>query len=893
MADFNKIQEKWQKKWAEADIFRAVDNSDKPKFYCLEMFPYPSGYLHMGHVRNYSIGDAFARFKRMKGFNVLYPMGYDSLGLPAENAAIKNDSHPRPWTLKCIEGQKKQQKLLGLSYDWSREVATLDPGYYRWNQWLFLKMHELGLAYRKEAPINWCPSCGTVLANEQVEDGLCWRCKTPVETRNLKQWFLKITQYADQLLDDLDKLEHWPENVKMMQRNWIGKSHGVEIFFKLEDSDVVLPAFTTRCDTIFSVTFLVIAPEHPLVLDLVKGTEYEEETLKVIREIQKQSAIERTTPEGKDKIGCFLGKYAINPVNGERVPIYIANFALMYGTGIVMANAHDQRDFEFAKKYDIPLKFVISDDGEPIDAKKATRAFVSDGILFGSGDFSGMHNRDALPMVADWLEEKGWGKKAVNYKLRDWLISRQRYWGTPIPFIYCDKCGLVPVPEDQLPVLLPDDVKFTGEGNPLAKSESFVNTTCPKCGGPAKRETDTMDTFFDSSWYFFRYCSPHLDSAPFEKQVADYWMPVDQYIGGIEHAILHLLYARFFTKVLRDLKLTSVDEPFHRLLCQGMVIKDGAKMSKSLGNVVDPMGIIEKYSADTARVFILFAALPEKELEWSDEGVHASFRFLKRCFALAEQMPDFEERDLNNADKHMVGKIHRTIQKVTNFIEEFKLSLAIGALMEFVNAVYKYRESKVNKQVYVEAVETLALLLSPMAPHISEEMWELLGHKDEFISLASWPEFDEGKIDLAAEASEEMVRNTISDIRSVMDLLKKDKLEHIKIFVSLPWKYDFARRMKELLEKTRDSGAILKELMSSDLKVYGKEISKLVLAVVKDPSKLPHVVLDEDREFGALLESKSLFEKEFGCPVDIIKASESDAPKAKNAMPGKPAILVE
>src|SRR3989338_7447499 len=562
MADFNEIARKWQKKWEEKQIFKVKEDKTKRKFYCLEMYPYPSERLHMGHLRNYSIGDALARYKRMQGFNVLYPMGYDAFGLPAENAAIKHGIDPEQWTFANMNTIRQQQKSMGFSYDWDREIASLYENYYKWNQWIFLKFYEKGLAYKKKAAVNWCPSCNTVLANEQVIGGKCWRCQNDVTETFLEQWFFKITDYAEELLNDIEKLEHWPERVKTMQKNWIGKSYGVEIFFKLKNENKILPTFTTRPDTIHSVTFIVVAPEHPLVLELVKNTKHEKEALETIKKIKQQTREERTTAGGKNKIGCFLGKYSINPSNNEEIPIYLANFVLMdYGTGIVMADAHDQRDFEFAKKYNIPLKFVISENGKYVDAVKAQQAFTENGILFDSGQFSGMKNMDAIEPISKWMEENNHGKRTVNFKLRDWLISRQRYWGTPIPIIYCNKCGIAPVPYNELPVRLPkpEKCKFTGQGNPLETCKEFIETKCPKCNEKAKRETDTMDTFVDSSWYFLRYCSPKYGESPFDKEKAEYWMPVDQYIGGIEHAILHLLYARFFTKALRDLGLATVD----------------------------------------------------------------------------------------------------------------------------------------------------------------------------------------------------------------------------------------------------------------------------------------------------------------------------------------------
>ncbi|HLC74755.1 MAG TPA: leucine--tRNA ligase, partial [Candidatus Nanoarchaeia archaeon] len=732
MVDLRQIHNKWQKQWEKSKIFEVKENPKKKQIYILEMLPYPSSFgLHMGHVRNYSIGDCYARFKRMEGYNVLYPMGYDAFGLPAENAAIKNKSQPAEYTFGAIDSIRKQQKQLGFSYDWSREVITCLPDYYKWNQWIFLQFYKKGLAYKKEAPVNWCPGCQTVLANEQVEDGKCWRCKSVAEIKNLSQWFFKITEYADELLDDLDTLKDWPERVKTMQKNWIGKSEGVLIKFPLivsgQPDKHFLETFTTRPDTIFSVTFLAISPELAQKWLDVGWTASE----KVKLYLKKALSVEtkKAVKETLEKTGIFTGVYAINPANKEKIPVWIANFVLQYGTGAVMADAHDQRDFEFAKKYDIPLKFVISLDGKPTDPQKAKHAYVDDGILFNSGEFSGMPNQAALPKIADWLVKNKCGRKTTNYKLRDWLLSRQRYWGTPIPMVYCKKCGIVPVPEKDLPVKLPTDVKFTPSGNPLATSKSFTNTTCPACSSPAQRETDTMDTFVDSSWYFLRYCDNKNSTAPFDKKKAEHWSPVDQYIGGIEHAVLHLLYARFFTKALRDLGLIKIDEPFSRLLCQGMVLKDGSKMSKSLGNVVDPGEIIAKYGADTARLFILFAALPEKELEWSDQGVEGSHRFLQRIYELYVDNTYSTEKTKAFRDKHLSSHTQRTIESVTQHIEHFEFSLAIGKLMELVKVLTTYKSAgKMQKEIYLNALNAVALLLSPFAPHLAEECWELLGN---------------------------------------------------------------------------------------------------------------------------------------------------------------------
>ncbi|MEM4244951.1 MAG: leucine--tRNA ligase, partial [Candidatus Nanoarchaeia archaeon] len=733
MYDFKRIEKKWQEKWEDAKIFEVSEKSKKKKFYCLEMFPYPSGKLHMGHVRNYCMGDSLARFKRMHGFNVLYPMAYDAFGLPAENAAIKGKVDPKEWTYNCIAQMKAQQKMLGLSYDWRRTLNTCDPDYYMWNQWFFLKFFERGLVYKKKSAINWCPNCKTVLANEQVEHGLCWSCKTEVEPKELEQWFFRITNYADQLLDDLNKLGNWPEKVKAMQTNWIGKSHGVEIFFKVKDSNIKVSTYTTRPDTVFGITALVFAAEHPLVMELVKGTEYEEGVRKFVEETKKRSIIERTA-EGKEKNGMFLGKYAINPVNNQPFPLYVADYALMdYGTGAVMVvPAHDQRDFEFAKKYKIPIIVVINPPNYELNPDKMTRAYVDDGIMVNSGEFNGLNNYDAMEKISDFLEKKGYGKRTVNYKLRDWLISRQRFWGTPIPIVYCEKCGIVPVPEKDLPVLLPDPkkAKFTGKGNPLDTVDDFVKTKCPKCKGPARRETDTMDTFVDSSWYYMRYCSfKAKDKKPFDKEV-DYWMPVDQYIGGVEHAILHLMYSRFFTKVLSDMKMLKVREPFYNLLTQGMVLKGGIKMSKSVGNVVDPGEMIDKYGVDTLRMFILFAASPESEFEWSDQGIQGCFRFMNKFYSLVEPYTPLD----NVKDDAVVSRTHRTIKEVNQAFQNFEFNIAITRIMELANYLYKYREH-ISKKVYDDSFKNLILLLSPITPHTCEELWEKINGKG-FVSLA-------------------------------------------------------------------------------------------------------------------------------------------------------------
>ena len=750
--DAKAVEQRWQREWAGRKTFSVTEDPSKPKYYCLEMFPYPSGRIHMGHVRNYSIGDVVARYKRMRGFNVLHPMGWDSFGLPAENAAIKNNIPPAKWTIENIAFMRdKQLTRMGLSYDWDREVTTCLPEYYRWNQWLFLKMYEKGLAYKKLSYVNWCPSCSTVLANEQVEQGLCWRCSSVVSHRELEQWFFKITAYAEELLSSCDTLTGWPERVLTMQRNWIGKSVGVEVDFTVEGSGEKLAIFTTRPDTLFGVTFMSVAPEHPLVEKLIAGRPQADEVRAFCQRVMRLDKAARTD-ESQEKEGVFTGAYAINPLNNDRVPVWVGNFVLMeYGTGAIMSvPAHDQRDFEFAKKYGIPVRVVIQNAKNDLDPATMKEAYIVEGAMANSGAFDGTPSGQGKEKVADFVEQKQIGKRTVNWRLRDWGVSRQRYWGTPIPMIYCDACGTVPVPEKDLPVLLPEDVQLTGMGSsPLAESPSFRETACPKCGGKARRETDTMDTFVDSSWYFLRYCSPRSSGAPFDKDAASYWMNVDQYIGGIEHAVLHLLYARFFTKVIRDLGLYNGDEPFKNLLTQGMVIKDGAKMSKSKGNVVDPDSIINKYGADTARLFSLFAAPPEKDLEWNDQGVEGSHRFLHRIWTVVHRFgPRVAKLNAAGAEARgdrLFRKTHQTIRKVTEDIErQFQFNTAIAAMMELVNEIYDYTSKDVqdDKLVVIKAsLEALTLLLAPFAPHFAEELWEGLGHQPS-VASAGWPVHD-------------------------------------------------------------------------------------------------------------------------------------------------------
>jgi leucyl-tRNA synthetase len=744
------IEEKWQAVWQKEGLFRVSEEKGREKFYLLEMFPYPSGKIHMGHVRNYSIGDVIARYKSMRGLNVLHPMGWDAFGMPAENAAIQHGVHPAVWTRENIASMKKQLKRLGFGYDWDREIATCDVDYYGWEQWIFLKMYERGLVYRKSAPVNYCRQCRTVLANEQVEDGRCWRCSEEVVQNELTQWFFAITRYADELYEYTSKLPGWPDRVLTMQRNWIGKSYGVEVDFPLEKSNS-LTIFTTRPDTLYGVTFMVLAPEHPLAVTLPLGTPYEKEVLTFVEKARTQDRSFRADLALK-KEGVFTGAYAVNPLTEQKVPIFVSNFVLaQYGTGAIMAvPGHDQRDFEFAREFDLSIILTISPEGG-LDPAAMEHAYEGDGTMVNSGIFNGMNNRNAVPAILDYLEARHIGRRTVNYRLKDWGVSRQRYWGTPIPIIYCDECGVVPVPYEDLPVVLPLDARVEMVGkSPLADHPEFSRVDCPKCGKKARRETDTMDTFVESSWYFLRYACPHHNEAPLDREKVDYWMPVDQYIGGVEHAVLHLLYSRFFNRIMHELGFVGVREPFENLLTQGMVIKDGAKMSKSKGNVVDPDYLIERFGADTARLFCLFASPPEKDLEWSDKGVEGSSRFLQRLWRLvmerAEELAKVEPAIvMESADgevSRLLHVVHKTIKKVTEDVERFHLNTAIAAAMELVNSIHKFLEAgrtdREGMQALRGAIDHLILLVAPFCPHITQELWTALGHEGLLVGCP-WP----------------------------------------------------------------------------------------------------------------------------------------------------------
>jgi leucyl-tRNA synthetase len=770
-----RIEEKWQKVWEEQGAFNAVDGDpSRPKYYFLEMLPYPSGTMHMGHMRNYTIGDAVARYKRMCGFNVLHPMGWDAFGLPAENAAIKNGIPPREWTLGNIEEFRRVLHRFGFSYDWRREISSCEPEYYRWNQWFFLRMLEKGIAYRKKSKVNWCPQCQTVLANEQVIEGYCWRHETTlVELKELEQWFLRITQYSDQLLDDMKQLEGgWPERVLTMQRNWIGKSQGARVRFAVAQlENAYLEVFTTRVDTIYGASAVVLSPGHPILESLIHGVPGNagmETRLKAMRGKSMRAADIATA----EKEGFFIGRFAINPFSGEQIPIWVANFVLAeYGTGAVMCvPAHDQRDYEFAEKYHLPVKIVVQPIGAPpLRLDRMSEAATELGALVDSGVYTGMKSVDALVKMANDAKSKGLGEAQTTFRLKDWGISRQRYWGTPIPVVYCEKDGIVPVPDDQLPVRLPEDVTLTGQGqSPLASSSEFVNVECPKCGGPARRETDTMDTFMDSSWYFYRYTDPHNDQAPFDKEKVRYWFPIDQYVGGITHAILHLLYSRFFCKVMRDMGMVNHDEPITRLFTQGMVQKGGVAMSKSRGNVVGAFDMAEKYGCDTGRLYTLFAAPPEKDLEWNEQGIEGASRFLNKVYRLvakqAERLKPVQveltsKTDLANAtvkEKALVRKTHQTLKRVTNdFESRWHFNTSVALVMELINELHEQEplDVDVSPVILKRVLQVLVLMMSPMTPHIAEELWQMLGAEGG-ISRAKWPRYRE---DLTREEQFEVI----------------------------------------------------------------------------------------------------------------------------------------
>ncbi len=808
------VEARWQEIWESEGYFYAAYDRKREKYYVLEMFPYPSGRIHMGHVRVYTIGDVIARYKRACGYNVLHPMGWDAFGLPAENAAIEHGVHPADWTYKNIDEMRTQLHRLGFSLDWDREFATCDQDYYRWEQLFFLELWQRDMVYRKKSPVNWCPGCQTVLANEQVEDGLCWRCSSRVEQKELYQWFVRITEYAEELLDWLKKLSgSWPEKVLTMQEHWIGKSEGAEIDFQVEGLDLSIRVFTTRPDTLYGATFMSLAPEHPLLEDLVRDMPHRQEIIDFSRKIDNTLR----GCEEQEKEGIFTGRYCRNPLTGKSMPIYVANFVLMeYGTGAVMAvPAHDQRDFEFARKYGLDIVSVVKPDEAYIQGVTRDQAYTGPGVLMNSGQFSGLDSEEAKSRISDFLESQGQGRKAVTYRLRDWNISRQRYWGAPIPVVYCKHCGAVPVPKEDLPVVLPLDVKTRPDGrSPLPEAKEFVDVSCPRCGGPGKRETDTMDTFVESSWYFARYTEAHLKETPFNRESLDYWMPVDQYIGGIEHAILHLLYARFFTKVLRDLGYMGNDEPFRHLLTQGMVLKDGAKMSKSKGNIVDPNEMLETYGADTTRLFTLFASPPEKDLDWNDQGVEGSYRFLNRLWRLGHDCRGylqpvgpcarFDYLEISGPERVLRRKEHQSLMKVSHDLENtFQFNTAIASAMELMNELSGKKEDlqkhAIGSQVFSSAWSTLLVILYPMIPHICEELWSLTGY-EHHLARIYWPEYDpealkqeerlvvvqvngklRGKISVPASAEKEQIQQMALEHENVQRYIKDKSIKNVVV----------------------------------------------------------------------------------------------------------------
>ncbi|MBU2637649.1 MAG: leucine--tRNA ligase [Nanoarchaeota archaeon] len=909
--DFKAIQDKWQKRWEEKKIFKVKENPKKKKYYVLEMFPFPSAsYLHMGHVRNYTMGDVVARLKRMQGFNVLYPMGYDSFGLPAENAAKKAGIHPKEYTEGAIKSIMAYQKALGNSYDWSRVLATHRPEYYKWNQYFFIKLFEKGLAYRKKAPVNYCDSCDTVLANEEVEAGKCWRCGSEVTIKELDQWFLKTTAYTEEYLKTMENL-NWSEQLKEIQKNWIGKSHGTILNFTIDNQ--VWPVFTTRPDTIYGVTFMVISAQHPKLKELVSGTEQEAAIMLFAEKCKKAKSREEIDELGKE--GVFTGKYAVNPLTKETIPVWAGNFVLAeYGSGMVMAvPTHDQRDFEFAMKYTLPLKVVIQPKNKTLKEADMEKAYTEAGILVNSGEFNGIESQKAIEKISEFIEKNNLGKRTVNYKIRDWLISRQRYWGTPIPMIYCEKCGIVP--EEKLPLLLPEDVSFTGKGNPMLTSKKFQRVKCPKCKSKARRETDTMGGFMDSSWYFIRYCSPKEKKSAFNEKSVEYWMPVDQYIGGIEHAVGHLIYSRFFTKALRDLGMIKCSEPFNALFNQGMVYKDGKKMSKSAGNTVTQDDITEKYGIDTARLFLMFVASPEKEMEWSAAGIEGSSRIMHRMLSLFEEKitakkglraerslpskakgglePERQSGPENEAkrskqgskDKAVTSRTQGVIKAVTEGIEGFKFNSSVIALMEYVNYLQKAKENT-SEKAWKKAMETLCIIASPFMPHICEECWEKIGKKP-FVSTMKWPLYNEKKRNLKEEATEDFSQSLTSDIRKVMELARIEKPKKITLFIADKWKYELFGIAKAA--NTRNTGELMKIVMQNPkMKKHGQDIGKMLQKAIESD-----IQFTQKDELKALKESKASFEKEFSCNVDVLEAKKSKEQKAKASMPAKPAILVE
>ncbi|XGI84099.1 leucine--tRNA ligase [Halorutilales archaeon Cl-col2-1] len=878
--DHDAVEEKWQERWEEEGVFEADDEGDD-KYYVLGMFPYPSGKLHMGHVRNYSITDAYARYRRMKGHEVLHPMGWDSFGLPAENAALERDTNPRDWTIDCIDSMHDQMEAMGFGYDWSREIKTSDPDYFRWNQWLFKRFYDEGLVENKEGEVNWCPSCETVLANEQVEDDRCWRCETPVETRMLDQWYFEITEYADELLEYLEELDGWPDSVTEMQRNWIGKQEGARVDFEVEGYGDV-EVFTTRLDTIHGATYMALAPEHPVAEDIADGNDDVADFIDSVDE-------DREVGPDAEKNGVFTGEYAVNPATGDEIPVYVADFVMMdFGTGAIMAvPAHDERDHEFAEKYDIEIRQVVEPEDGDVDAED--EVFTEDGVLVNSGGYDGVESEEARKAIAEDLDA---AEEDTEYRLRDWLISRQRYWGTPIPVVHCEDCGEVLVSDEELPVELPEFVQSTG--NPLEEVDGFVETECPECGGEARRETDTMDTFVDSSWYFLRYTSPDYDDAPFDVETANDWMPVDQYVGGIEHAVMHLLYSRFFTHVLNDTDLVDVKEPFENLVTQGMVLLEGEKMSKSKGNVVSPQRIVDDYGADTARLFTMGAALPEKDFDWTEKGVKSNYAFIERLHTLVSNFTDYAEdeddaltRD-GAAEKYVEAETDATVETASDEYENFEFNHAVRDVKNLVSLLEQYseyRNGEPDPEVFRRGLETAVKVLAPITPHVSEEMWDELGGEG-LVAEADWPSA-EVPDDYALE--ERLIENTREDVREISEVAGIEDPEEIRIITAPGWKYD---ALQIALDLDSDADVIGRIMSEDEIRRHGDAAASYGQYLQKNQMKLEDE-LPPEREAEALERARWLFVKEFDAEIRIQNADESDSERADKARPGKPAIEIE
>jgi leucyl-tRNA synthetase len=871
--DHKAIEAKWQEQWADDNVFNT--SNDDNSFYCLEMFPYPSGSMHMGHVRNYAIGDCISRYQRMQGKTVLHPMGWDAFGLPAENAAIQRGISPAEWTKDNIETLKSQMQMLGFDYDWDREIKTCDPDYYKWDQWLFLKLYEEGLAYQDSSKVNWCPGCQTVLANEQVENGECWRCDTDVVQKTMQQWNLAIQEYADEHVDDLDLHDDWPDKVKKMQRDWIGRSHGATIEFPVDNAEGSLTVFTTRPDTIHGATFMAVAPEHELAQRVAKT---QGNVRAYIDDATKRSDEAR---EQRSKAGIFTGEHAINPVTGDKIPIYVAEFVLAdYGTGAIMAvPGHDQRDHEFAKEHNIHIQQVIQPEENDHDVTAS--AYEGDGTIINSDSLNGLSVDQAQDQITSHLEENNIGEATTRYRLQDWTISRQRYWGTPIPILHCDECGTIPVPEDDLPVELPDDVEFTEQGNPLSTSTSFKTATCPQCGGEARRETDTMDTFVNSSWYFLRFCNPHNDEAIVDTEEANAMMPVDKYIGGVEHAVMHLLYARFITKFLRDQGVVNVDEPFTDLLTQGMVHLDGKQMSKSKQHLVSPEETVDEYGADTGRTFMLFLGKPEKAVDWSEEGIQGIHRFLNRTYRLPST--DHNDTRIPYSKDAFQSKWNRLLQRITNAMEETRLNEAVKHMMSWQQLLSEYDRTRSE---WSDSFAAYLRCLVPFAPHLAEELWHD-NIDDTYASTEAWPTVDETAIKPTEEYKHTTAETVLDDLEEIKDLAGIPDPARITFVTAAPWKYELAEKIQGLIAKGELDDAVSK-IMQTDLRSQGDDAVSLTQTYIENQAKLPSIAVSENDDQEAVQKLETILD----ATMRIESEDTTTAASADQALPGKPAIIL-